>query len=75
MWKISLSDEMTYSLLVSRSCKKEIKRLCKKNQNLKTALTKKLRQVIQNPHHIKPLKKTNAEFKKSPCAKLLFSNL
>lgn len=52
-----LSDLMQYSLEVSQSCKKEIKKLCKKNKNLETALRKKLNQILETPYHFKPLKK------------------
>ncbi len=41
----------------SPECKKEIKKLCSKNQPLQEAFKKKLMQVLENPHHFKPLKK------------------
>jgi YafQ family addiction module toxin component len=47
---------MTYSLLVSQACEENIERLCKKNSVLKEALKKKMNEILQNPHHYKPLK-------------------
>ncbi|NYZ77000.1 type II toxin-antitoxin system RelE/ParE family toxin [Candidatus Micrarchaeota archaeon] len=46
---------MTYGLEVLPSCKKEIESLCRKNSALQGALNKKLLQVLENPHHFKPL--------------------
>ena len=45
-----------YNLELTRSCRKEVSRLCRKNPALKSALSKKLEQVLETPHHFKPLK-------------------
>ena len=50
-----LSDFM--QLEISSDCKKEIRKLCKNNKNLETALKKKIQQIIEMPYHFKPLKK------------------
>ena len=47
---------MTYSMLVSDACEKEIDKLCKKNPILKEALKKKINEILENPQHYKPLK-------------------
>jgi len=48
---------MPYSLEVLPSCKKEIDSLCSKNNVLREALHKKIKQVLENPRHFKPLRK------------------
>ena len=48
---------MPYSLEVLPSCKKEIDSLCGKNNVLREALHKKIKQVLENPRHFKPLRK------------------
>jgi YafQ family addiction module toxin component len=48
---------MPYSLEFSQDCRKEIKKLCRKNKNLEIALKKKINQVLGKPHHFKPLKR------------------
>lgn len=48
---------MPYSLEVLPSCKKEIDSLCNKNNVLREALHKKIKQVLENPQHFKPLRK------------------
>ncbi|MFH1221473.1 MAG: type II toxin-antitoxin system RelE/ParE family toxin [Candidatus Micrarchaeota archaeon] len=48
---------MPYELEVLPSCKKEIYSLCRKNTALQDALQKKIIQILENPHHFKPLRK------------------
>ena len=43
-------------MLVSDACEKGIKKLCKRNPILREALEKKMKEIIQNPQHYKPLK-------------------
>lgn len=47
---------MTYALLVSEACEKNVEKLCKKNPVLRAALAKKMSEIVQNPQHYKPLK-------------------
>jgi len=47
---------MAYELEISDVCGESIKKYCKKNAALKTALEKKIRQILENPHHFKPLR-------------------
>jgi len=47
---------MSYSLIISDACEKRIKKLCKKNPVLKNALKNKMREIIKNPFHYKPLR-------------------
>ena len=51
------SDGMAYSLEFSERCRKEMKKLCAKNSNLEEALRKKIAQILEMPHHFKPLRK------------------
>ena len=48
---------MPYNLEVLPSCKKEIDSLCSKNSVLREALHKKIKQILDNPQHFKPLRK------------------
>jgi len=48
---------MAYLLEYCPECKKEIKKLCKNNWPLREALEKKVEQILETPHHFKPLKK------------------
>lgn len=43
-------------MLVSDACEKSIEKLCKKNSVLKEALEKKMKEILENPQHYKPLK-------------------
>ena len=45
-----------YNLEIKPSCKKDIEKLCKHNPLLKTILENKIKQIIENPHHYKPLR-------------------
>jgi YafQ family addiction module toxin component len=47
---------MTYSMFVSDACEKNVEKLCKKNNTLREILEKKMNEIIENPHHYKPLK-------------------
>ena len=49
------SDSMTYNINYDTDCKKEIKKLCKKNTTLEIALRKKINQILEMPNHFKPL--------------------
>lgn len=46
---------MAYGLEISDVCEESIKKYSKKNAALKTALEKKINQILENPHHFKPL--------------------
>ena len=48
---------MDYSFEYSPECKKEVKKLCKNNLPLQSALKKKIEQILRTPYHFKPLKK------------------
>ena len=48
---------MPYALELHPDCKKEIRKLCKKNKALESALKKKISRIVEAPHHSKPLKK------------------
>lgn len=48
---------MAYELVISDACEDSIRKHCKKNPALKTALDKKIAQILANPHHFKPLRK------------------
>ncbi|MBU2523289.1 MAG: type II toxin-antitoxin system RelE/ParE family toxin [Nanoarchaeota archaeon] len=45
-----------YNLEIKPSCLRDIEKLCKKNLVLREALEKKMNEIVQNPHHYKPLK-------------------
>lgn len=47
---------MPYVLLVSDICEELIEKHCKKNYVLKNALDKKIRRILENPYHFKPLR-------------------
>lgn len=47
---------MAYSIEIHPKCRDEMERLCKKNPLLENALRKKLDEIIENPHHYKPLR-------------------
>lgn len=47
---------MAYNLDVLPSCKEDIKGLCAKNKPLQEALDKKIKQILENPYHFKPLR-------------------
>ena len=47
---------MTYSMLVSDECEKNIEKLCKKNNSMREALKNKMNEIIENSNHYKPLK-------------------
>ncbi|HLD07316.1 MAG TPA: type II toxin-antitoxin system RelE/ParE family toxin [Candidatus Nanoarchaeia archaeon] len=45
-----------YSAEIQPSCQKDIEKLCKKNHALQDALGGKMHEIIQYPHHYKPLR-------------------
>ena len=47
---------MSYDFAVHPKCREEIKKACKKNSHLETALNKKIKEILENPQHYKPLK-------------------
>jgi YafQ family addiction module toxin component len=47
---------MNYQLEIKPSCKEAIKKLCKKNKLLETILQKKIKEILENPQHYKPLR-------------------
>jgi len=47
---------MDYNIEIKHSCQKSIEKLCKKNPVLRVALEKKMKEVVENPQHYKPLK-------------------
>ena len=47
---------MSYTKEIMPSCQKSIDKLCRKNPVLEKILDKKIFEIIQNPHHYKPLK-------------------
>ena len=47
---------MSYASIVNADCQKEINKLCRKNPVLEKSLTRKIDEIIQNPHHYKPLR-------------------
>ena len=47
---------MDYNIEIKPSCKKDIKKACKKNALLRKALENKINQIITQPFHYKPLK-------------------
>jgi YafQ family addiction module toxin component len=47
---------MIYQLEIKPSCQEAVKKLCKKNKLLEIILQKKIKEILQNPNHYKPLK-------------------
>lgn len=47
---------MSYSLEFTEDCEKSIAKACKKNPVLEKALNNKIKEVLENPQHYKPLK-------------------
>ena len=45
-----------YNLEIKPSCQKDIEKLCKKNPLLRKILENKMKEILQNPQHYKPLK-------------------
>ena len=48
------------SLEKTDECQKQIKKLTSKNKELEHALREKIRQILENPYHFKPLGKVMA---------------
>jgi len=47
---------MSYTFIIHPKCRKEINRACKKNPVLRKILDNKIREIILNPGHYKPLR-------------------
>jgi len=47
---------MTYNIEIHPKCKEEIHKLCKKNPVLEKSLKNKMKEILQNPQHYKPLR-------------------
>jgi len=47
---------MTYNFEIHKKCKENIQKICKKNPILEKALKNKIKEIIENPQHYKPLK-------------------
>jgi len=47
---------MTYNFEIHKKCKESIQKICKKNPILEKALKNKIKEIIENPQHYKPLK-------------------
>ena len=47
---------MTYLMNIHPKCQNEIDKLCKKNPVLEHALKNKMYEILENPHHYKPMK-------------------
>jgi len=47
---------MTYSLFISPECRKEIRKLTRKNLHLQSILEKKIKEILDNPTRFKPLR-------------------
>jgi len=47
---------MIYAMFISEDCERSIDKLCKKNPLLKKSLENKMKEILQNPQHYKPLK-------------------
>lgn len=47
---------MNYSIIVSEDCEQSIEKLCKKNPVLRNVLKKKMKEILEYPHHYKPLR-------------------
>jgi len=45
-----------YNIEIKPSCQESIEKLCRKNPVLRNALEKKMQQIVENPHHFKPLR-------------------
>ncbi|MEM4263943.1 MAG: type II toxin-antitoxin system RelE/ParE family toxin [Candidatus Woesearchaeota archaeon] len=52
---------MSYEAMVNQKCQEEIKKACRKNSLLETALKKKINEILENPQHYKPLRYDFAE--------------
>ncbi|MDK2825471.1 MAG: hypothetical protein PWQ63_1564 [Methanolobus sp.] len=48
--------DVSYSLFISPECKKDIKKLTRKNPLLQNILEKKIKEILDNPTRFKPLR-------------------
>ncbi|MEA3514273.1 MAG: type II toxin-antitoxin system RelE/ParE family toxin [Nanoarchaeota archaeon] len=47
---------MRYEIKIKPSCKESINKLCRKNPVLEKAIKNKIKQILENPLHFKPLR-------------------
>lgn len=47
---------MIYSSIIHPKCKREINKACRKNPILRKVLENKMNEIVNFPHHYKPLK-------------------
>ncbi len=47
---------MIYNIEINPKCKEEIQKLCRKNPVLGNSLNKKIKEILENPRHYKPLR-------------------
>lgn len=47
---------MAYNIEIHPKCQEEIRKLCKKNATLENAAKSKMKEILENPHHYKPLR-------------------
>ncbi len=47
---------MNYSINIHPDCKNEINKACKRDPVLEKFLSKKMKEIVQNPEHYKPLR-------------------
>ncbi len=47
---------MIYNIEIHPKCKDEIQKLCRKNPVLEKSLKNKIKEIIENPQHYKPLR-------------------
>lgn len=47
---------MTYAVEIKPSCQDSIRKACKKNPVLESALKRKIEEIVKNPYHYKPLR-------------------
>ncbi len=47
---------VTYSLFISPECRKDIRKLTRKNLHLQNILEKKIKDILDNPTRFKPLR-------------------
>ena len=47
---------MSYEWEIKPSCQEDIKKFCKKNHILEKVISNKIKEIIENPQHYKPLR-------------------
>jgi len=48
--------KVAYNIEIHPKCQEEINKLCKKNPVLEQSLKKKMKEILENPQHYKPLR-------------------